>query len=39
MPFKIEDDSVLVKRKDIWIKIKEIKGIKFHGNPVYDVMV
>ena len=34
MSFKIE-----VKRKDIWNKVKEIKGIKFHGNPVYDVMV
>ena len=32
----IEDDSVLVKYHEIWNKIKEIKGIKFHSNPVYD---
>ena len=32
----IEDDSVLVKYSDVWNKIKEIKGMKFHSNPVYD---
>ena len=32
----IEDDSVLGKYKDIWNKMKEIKGIKFHSNPAYD---
>ena len=31
----IEDDSVLVKYNDILNKIKEIKDIKFHSNPVY----
>ena len=39
MPIMIEHDcdwSVLVKHYDIWNKIKEIKGIKFHSNPVYD---
>ena len=34
MSFMIEDVSVLVKYKNIWDKIKEIKGMKFHGNPV-----
>ena len=34
--FKIEDDNVLVKYIDIWNKIKEKLGIKFHTNPVYD---
>ena len=32
----IEDNSVLGKYKDIWNKMKKIKGIKFHSNPVYD---
>ena len=36
MPLMIEDGSVLVKYNDIWNKIKEIKGIKFHSNPIYD---
>ena len=36
MSLMIEDDSVLVKYNDIWNKIKEIKGMKFHSNPVYD---
>ena len=36
MSFMFEDDSVLVKYNEIWNKIKEIKGIKFHSNPIYD---
>ena len=36
MSLMIEDDSVLVKYSDVWNKIKEVKGIKFHSNPVYD---
>ena len=36
MSLLIEDDSVLVKYSDAWNKIKEIKGAKFHSNPVYD---
>ena len=36
MSLFIEDDSVLFKYSDAWNKIKEIKGIKFHSNPVYD---
>ena len=34
--FVIEDNNVLFKYSDIWNKIKENKGIKFHSNPVYD---
>ena len=34
--FRIEDDSVLVKYNDIWNKIKEKLGKKFHSKPVYD---
>ena len=36
MSIMIEDYSVLVKYNDIWNKIKEMKAIKFHSNPVYD---
>ena len=36
MSFIIEDDSALVKYMEIWNKIKEIKSINFHSNPVYD---
>ena len=36
MFFVIEDDRVLFKYSDVWNKIKEIKGIKFHSNPVCD---
>ena len=36
MSLMIEDDNVLVKCNDAWNKIKEIKGIKFHSNLVYD---
>ena len=36
MSLMIEDDSVLVKYSDVWNKTKEVKGIKFHSNPVYD---
>ena len=36
MSLMIEDDNVLVKYNDVWNKIKEIKGIKFHSNLVYD---
>ena len=31
-----EDDSVLFKYSTVWNKIKEVRGIKFHSNPVYD---
>ena len=31
-----EDDSTLFEYSDVWSKIKEIEGIKFHTNPVYD---
>ena len=32
----VEYDSLLVKYNEIWNKNKEITGIKFHSNPVYD---
>ena len=32
----IEDDSVLVKYKEIWNKIKETLNIKFHNMPIND---
>ena len=35
MSFKIEDDCVLVKYNDIWIKIKKTIDIKFHSKGVY----
>ena len=36
MSFKLEDDSVLVKCKDVWNEIKKALDIKFHCKPVYD---
>ena len=36
MSFMIENDSVLVKYNEIWNKIKEMLGKKFHSQPVYD---
>ena len=36
MSFKIEDDSVLIKYNEIWNKIKEKQGMKFHSKPVYN---
>ena len=35
MSFMIQDETVLVKYNYIWNKIKEIKRLKFHSNPVY----
>ena len=32
----VEDDSVLFQYSDVWNKIKEFQGIKFHSNPIYD---
>ena len=36
MSLMIADDSLLVEFNDTWYKIKKIKCIKFHSNPVYD---
>ena len=37
MSFKIEDDSVYLKYKEIWHKIKELLGgFKFHSEPIDD---
>ena len=34
--FKIEDDQVYVKYNQIWNKIKELLGVKFYSEPIYD---
>ena len=36
MSFKIEDDEVYVKYNQIWNKIKELLGVKFYSEPIYD---
>ena len=36
MPFKIEYDGVYVKCNQIWNKIKELLGVKFYSEPIYD---
>ena len=36
MSFKIEDDSVYIKYNQIWNKIKELLGVKFYSEPIYD---
>ena len=36
MYFVIKDDDVLDKYNEIWKKIKDTLGIKFHSMPVYD---
>ena len=36
MPFKIEDDNILVKYNKIWNRICKIVNIKLHSKPFYD---
>ena len=36
MSFKIEDDKVYIKYNQIWNKIKELLGIKFYSEPIYE---
>ena len=36
MSFKIEDDEVYIKYNQIWNKIKELLGLKFYTEPIYD---
>ena len=36
MSFMIKDDNILDKYNEIWNKIKEKLGIKFHNIPLYD---
>ena len=36
MSFKIEDDSVYVKYNQLWHKIKELLGVKFYTEPIYE---
>ena len=36
MSFKIEDDEVYIKYNQIWNKIKELLGVKFYSEPIYE---
>ena len=36
MSFKIKDDEVWDKYREIWYVIKDKLGIKFHSKPVYQ---
>ena len=36
MSFKIEGDKVYIKYNQIWNKIKELLGVKFYSEPIYD---
>ena len=36
MSFKIEDESVYIKYTEIWNKIKSIRNVKLHSQPIYD---
>ena len=36
MSFKIEDDEVYIKYNSIWNKIKELLGVEFYSEPIYD---
>ena len=36
MSFKIEDDEIYIKCNSTWNKIKELLGVKFYSEPIYD---
>ena len=36
MSFKTEDESVYVKYNQVWNRIKELLGVRFHTEPIYD---
>ena len=36
MSSKIENDDIYVKYNQIWDKIKELFGVKFYSEPIYD---
>ena len=36
MSFKIEDDNLYIRYNQIWNKIKELLGVKFYSEPIYD---
>ena len=36
MSFKIEDDEVYIKCNQIWNKNKELLGVKFYSEPIYE---
>ena len=36
MPFRIDDNKLLVKYKTIWAKIEDLKNIELNALPVYE---
>ena len=36
MSFKIEEDEVYIKYNQIWNKIKQLLGVKFYSEPIYE---
>ena len=36
MSFKIKDDEIYIKYNRIWNKIKELLGVKFFSEPIYE---
>ena len=34
MSYKIDDDSVYIRYNQIWNKIRELLGVKFHSEPI-----
>ena len=36
MSFKTEDESVYVKYNQVWNRIKELLGVRFLTEPIYD---
>ena len=36
MSFKFEDDEAYIKYNQIWNKTKELLGVKFYGEPIYE---
>ena len=36
MLFKIEGDEAYIKYNQVWNKIKELLGVKFYSEPIYE---
>ena len=36
MSFKIEDEDVYLRYREIWNKIKNMLNVKFRSEPIYD---
>ena len=36
MSFKIEEDDVYIRYNQIWNKIKELLGVNFYSEPIYE---